>query len=112
MLKKRWFIKNQIKLVKWCWWSNFQVPVQNKKPFCKNRFDDWKIGILMVGLERLALYQNVMQSFLSTHTALKSEEMCNLIQVSTYLTFLRSKVKKNCLSHDNIIILTNTISNH
>ena len=98
--------------MKW-WWSNFQVPVQNKKKsLCKNRFDDWKIGILMVGLERLAFYQNAMQSFHSTHTALKSEEMCNLIQVSTYLTFLRSKVKKNCLSHDNIIILTNTISNH
>ena len=59
----------------------------------------------MVGLERLAFYQNAMQSFLSTHTALKSEEMCNLIQVSTYLTFLRSKVKKNCLSHDNIKLL-------
>ena len=72
----------------------------------------WKIGILMVGLERLAFYQNAMQPFHSTHTALKSEEMCNLIQVSTYLTFLRSKVKKNCLSHDNIIILTYTISNH
>ena len=72
MLKKRWFIKNQIKLVKWCWWSNFQVPVQNKKKsLCKNRFDDWKIGILMVGLERLAFYQNAMQSFHSTHTALK-----------------------------------------
>ena len=66
----------------------------------------------MVGLERLAFYQNAMQPFHSTHTALKSEEMCNLIQVSTYLTFLRSKVKKNCLSHDNIIILTYTNSNH
>ena len=96
--------------MKW-WWSNFQVPVQNKKKsLCKNRFDDWKIGILMVGLERLAFYQNAMQSFHSTHTDLKSEEMCNLIQVSTYLTFLHSKVKKNC--HDNIIILTYTISNH
>ena len=98
--------------MKW-WWSNFQVPVQNKKKsLCKNRFDDWKIGILMVGLERLAFYQNVMQSFHSPPTDLKSEEMCNLIQVSTYLTFLRSKVKKNCLSHDNIIILTYTNSNH
>ena len=35
----------------------------------------------MVGLERLAFYQNAMQPFHSTHTALKSEEMCNLIQV-------------------------------